>query len=57
MPEDLTIPWFMVGPKVRSGYEIKAPVSLLDTAPTIARLLNVQPPTEWVGRAIEEALL
>ena len=54
MPEDMTIPWLVKGPKIRAGHEIQASVSLLDTAPTIARLLDVDAPSVWEGQVIEE---
>jgi arylsulfatase A-like enzyme len=54
MPEDMTIPWLAAGPGIRSGHPITAQVSLLDTAPTVARLLGVTPPREWEGRVVEE---
>jgi predicted AlkP superfamily pyrophosphatase or phosphodiesterase len=53
-PEDMTIPWLVAGPGIRQGYAIDAPVSLLDTAPTIARLLGLAPHHEWEGRCVEE---
>lgn len=56
-PEDMTIPWMLMGPGIRVGYQIKRQVSLLDTAPTIAHLLGVQPHAEWEGRAVDEAFL
>ncbi len=52
--EDMTIPWIVAGPAVKRDHEIKAPVSLLDTAPTLARLLGIAPHPEWEGRAVEE---
>jgi len=55
MAEDLTIPWLVAGPGIRSGYRIEAPVSLLDTAPTLARLLGIAPDSQWEGRCVEEA--
>jgi predicted AlkP superfamily pyrophosphatase or phosphodiesterase len=54
LPEDMTIPWMAAGPGIRAGHSIAAPVSLLDTAPTIARLLGIAPHREWEGRAVEE---
>ncbi|HEX9440267.1 MAG TPA: hypothetical protein VF909_11315, partial [Roseiflexaceae bacterium] len=54
LPEDMTIPWLAAGPGIRQGYAIDAPVSLLDTAPTIARLLGIAPHHEWEGRCVEE---
>jgi arylsulfatase A-like enzyme len=44
------------GPGVRRGYTIESPVSLLDSAPTLAHLLNLPLPPGWVGRAITEVL-
>jgi predicted AlkP superfamily pyrophosphatase or phosphodiesterase len=54
MDEDMTIPWIVAGPGVRAGHAIAAPVSLLDTAPTVARLLGVAAPPAWEGRAPAE---
>lgn len=53
-PEDMTIPWLVAGPGIRSNYEIKTAVSLLDTAPTLARLLKLNSYREWEGRCVEE---
>jgi predicted AlkP superfamily pyrophosphatase or phosphodiesterase len=52
--EDMTIPWMAVGPNIKKGYTIQSQVGLLDTAPTIARLLGIQPHREWEGRCVEE---
>ena len=54
--EDMTIPWLVAGPGIRAGHTIAADVSLLDTAPTLARLLGIAPDREWEGRCIEEVL-
>lgn len=53
---DLTIPWIASGAGVRKGHQIAAPVSLIDTAPTLAHLLGLPRPAEWEGQVIEEAL-
>ncbi len=52
--EDLTIPWMASGPQVRRGHVIERDVSLLDTAPTIARLLNLPAPARWEGLCLDE---
>jgi len=52
--EDMTIPWMAVGPHVKANYAIQGPVSLLDTAPTLARMLGIAPSDEWDGRCIDE---
>ena len=54
VPEDMTIPWLAAGPGIKAGYEIQSPVSLLDTAPTIARLLGLPIHPQWEGKAVEE---
>lgn len=53
---DLTIPWIACGAGIRRGHRIEVPVSLIDTAPTLAHLLGVPRPPEWEGQVIEEAL-
>lgn len=54
MAEDMTIPWMVSGPGVRENYAISGPVSLLDTAPTLAHILGVPGPAQWEGRVVEE---
>lgn len=55
IPEDMTVPWVLVGQGIRAGYRLDAPLSVLDTAPTLARLLDLKPHPQWEGRVIEEA--
>jgi predicted AlkP superfamily pyrophosphatase or phosphodiesterase len=55
-PEDMTIPWLVSGPRVKRGHVIDAPVNLIDTAPTLAHLMGLQPHRDWEGRVVEEAL-
>lgn len=55
MSEDMTIPWMMMGEGIRRGHAIQRNVSLLDTAPTIARLLELKTPREWEGSPVDEA--
>lgn len=53
-PEDTTIPWMVAGPGIRRGYEIQSKVTLLETAPTLARILHISPPPEWEGHSVDE---
>lgn len=53
--EDMTIPWLMMGAGVRAGHVIERQVSLLDTAPTIARVLALKVPSDWEGSSVDEA--
>ena len=54
LPEDMTIPWMVAGPGIRRGYEIRSTVTLLETAPTLARILGIEPHPEWEGHCVEE---
>ena len=56
-PEDMTVPWMIAGPGIRQNHQIQRSVNLIDTAPTLARLLGVQPHSGWEGRCVDEAFL
>ncbi|NLO35567.1 MAG: sulfatase-like hydrolase/transferase [Clostridiaceae bacterium] len=51
MPEDMTIPLFIKGRTVPAKLELDH-VSILDIAPTIARLIGVEAAEEWEGKAL-----
>ena len=53
-PEDLTIPWIISGSGIPSGFELDEPVSIIDTAPTIAELLGIAQPRVWTGRVVSQ---
>jgi len=50
----MIIPWLAVGQNIKKGYTIQSRVSLLDTAPTIAKILEIQPHHEWEGHCVDE---
>ena len=51
MEEDMTIPVFVRGEGISPG-RIEEPVSILDIAPTVAKLLDCAPSKEWEGRSL-----
>ena len=51
LPEDMTIPFFFYGEDFEKGKEIDG-ISLLDIAPTIAKLLGIPPEKEWEGKSV-----
>ena len=51
--EVMTIPWMAYAPGIRRGIRIESPARVLDTAPTIARLLDMPPLDSWIGRTPE----
>jgi predicted AlkP superfamily pyrophosphatase or phosphodiesterase len=56
-PADMTIPYFLYGAGIRAGHEFTEAVTLLDTAPTIAHLLDVPFARDWEGNVLRSALL
>jgi predicted AlkP superfamily pyrophosphatase or phosphodiesterase len=53
--EDMTIPWILAGPGIKSGYEIKRPVSIIDTPATVLRALGIfDYYVEWKSREVDE---
>lgn len=49
--EDTTIPMFFIGEEFARGKELHG-VSILDIAPTIARVMGLLPEKEWEGRVL-----
>ncbi len=51
LPEDMTIPLFFCGKEFNAG-EITRQLSLLDIAPTIAKIMGIDPEMEWEGHSV-----
>jgi len=51
IPEDMIIPLFCIGEKFPAGTIIDS-ASILDIAPTIARLMGIEPEREWQGKSL-----
>jgi predicted AlkP superfamily pyrophosphatase or phosphodiesterase len=47
-------PWIAWGAGIKSGYTIKQPVSIMDTAATVLRTLGLETYTEWESHPVEE---
>jgi predicted AlkP superfamily pyrophosphatase or phosphodiesterase len=54
---EIEIPFVLAGPGVRRGHTIQAPSNVYDIAPTVIRLLRLEPHPAWTGRPVSEALL
>ena len=50
-PEDMTIPLMVHGKDFSAGSTLEN-ASIMDIAPTIAKLLNVEPDREWEGKSL-----
>ena len=53
-PEVMTVPWIAFGPEVRQKHIITDKVNIIDTAPTLAGLMDIPAHYTWQGRAISE---
>lgn len=51
LPEDMTTPLLLWGPKFEAGKEVEG-LSIKDIAPTVAALLEVPPAKEWEGKVL-----
>jgi len=54
LPEDMTIPWIISGPRIAPG-ELSTQVYTMDTAATAAFALGLPLPPEWDGAPVFEA--
>lgn len=52
--EAAMLPLILRGPGIGRGIEVTRPVSLLDLAPSMARILGIAPHPDWRGGAIDE---
>jgi len=50
----MTIPWIIAGPGIRQGYTIQSPVTILDSTPTLAHILNIPRHRDWEGEIVHE---
>ncbi|MEH0020246.1 MAG: alkaline phosphatase family protein [Desulfobacter sp.] len=61
VPEVLDVPWILSGPGICPGKidrpDPGAPVSVMDTAPTLARCMGLPSHPLWQGRAVREAFV
>ena len=51
MPEDMTVPFFFFGRDFEAG-KVLSDVSLLEIAPTIAKVMGIPAEPDWDGRAV-----
>ena len=54
IPEVMTVPWIAFGPGVKAKHKIKENVNILDTAPTLAALMDIPVHHTWLGQTITE---
>jgi len=51
---EIEVPWIISGPGIKKGMLLESPNDLTNTAPTIAKILGLKVPPEWIGRAVND---
>jgi len=54
---EFEVPWIISGPGIKKNALLEMPNDLANTALTIARILGLKTPTEWIGRPVNEAFI
>ncbi len=54
---ELEVPWLISGPGIKKNALLEMPNDHVNTALTIARILGLKTPIEWIGRPVNEAFI
>ncbi len=54
---ELEVPWIISGPGIRKNVLLEITNDLTNTAPSIARILGLKTPAEWIGKPLNEAFI
>lgn len=52
---ELEVPWIISGPGIRHNVLLGMPNDNINNAPTIASILGLKTPAEWIGKPVSEA--
>ncbi len=56
IPQNLLVPWIAAGPDIKQLGPLSEEVSLLDTAPTISRIMECPVNPGWLGKSLDHIL-
>jgi hypothetical protein len=51
---EIEVPWIISGPGIKKNVLLESPNDLTNTAPTIAKILGLKIPAEWIGRPVND---
>lgn len=54
---EIEVPWIISGPGIKKNMLLETPNDLANTAPTIAKILGLKLPAEWIGRPVSEVFV
>jgi hypothetical protein len=51
---EIEVPWIITGPGIKKDILMESSNDLVNTSPTIAKILGIKIPPEWIGRPVNE---
>jgi hypothetical protein len=51
---EIEVPWIIVGPGIKKNALLESANDLFNTSPTIAKILGIKTPAEWIGKPVNE---
>jgi hypothetical protein len=54
---EIEVPWIFSGPGIKKNVLLESSNDLANTAPTIAKILGLKTPAEWIGRTVNEVFV
>lgn len=54
---EIEVPWIISGPGIKKNVLLETPNNLANTAPTIAKILGLKTPSEWIGMPVNEVFI
>lgn len=54
---DIEVPWIISGPGIKKNMLLELPNDQANTAPTIAKILGLKTPPEWIGKPVNDVFV
>jgi hypothetical protein len=54
---EIEVPWIFSGPGIKKNMLLESPNDQANTAPTIAKILGLKIPPEWIGKPVNEIFI
>ncbi|MFZ4549627.1 MAG: chitobiase/beta-hexosaminidase C-terminal domain-containing protein, partial [Bacteroidales bacterium] len=51
---EIEVPWIITGPGIKKNVVMESPNDLTNTSPTVAKILGIKIPPEWIGKPVNE---
>lgn len=54
---EIEVPWIIYGPGIKKNVLLETPNDLMNTSPTIAKILGLKTPAEWIGKPVSDVFI